>query len=417
MSLFNLGRTDEYGHQRRIEHRGRNLRASRTGGVALRAQARAAGVNVTANTSTGFRASSTPLKNTQVALQNGRFVLKGRYSAGPFNLNLSKSGVSVATRNELGSFNWLQPRRSSAKWAGIQVRGQKAAYIQAVYMLLVAATTLLQLLLRLVLWLGQALLALLGLLYRLVLATPYALRVLRRRLRNRRLEGRITDVEALFTAAPGEWTRADLLAGLLLILAGWGRGRKAVSAAEALLPTLEAMAADAVIREAAPVLSPVARRLEVARNEAGDEADDIPHTCAALLGRQMVSRLSPETTAEAILQADEFALEQGPRTRLQQALLEILTDFAGIRFQERESPEPATASEPDERAEPCPEPGIDLNAATREELETIPHLGPERAEKVMAMRPLSDLSELTAIHGIGPARLDDIRASGAHIRK
>lgn len=422
MSFFNLGRTDEYGNQRRIEHRGRNLRASRTGGVALRAQAKAAGVNVTANTSTGFRASSTPLKNTQVALQNGRFVLKGRYSSGPFDLNLSKSGVSVATRNELGSFNWLQPRRSSAKFAGIQVRGNKAAHIQAVYMLLVAATTLLQLLLRLVVWLGYALLALLGLLYRLALATPYAVRVLRRRLRNRRLEGKSVDVEALFTASPAEWTRADSLAGLLLVFAGWGRGRKAVSAAEQIQPALETLEVDAVMREASPVLGQVARRLEVARNEAGDEADTIPQTCAALLSRQMATRLTPDLTTEAILQTDELALEQGPRTRLQEVLLEVFADFAGIRFQEPETPDPETAdpeagTEREEHAGTDNEPGIDLNSATREELESIPHLGPERAEQVMAMRPLNDLSQLTAIHGIGPARLEDIRAFGAHIRE
>ncbi len=73
MRFLNLGKKDEYGRQRRIEHRGRYLRASRTGGVALRAQAKAAGVNFTANTSRGFRVGTTPLKNTQVAFQNGRF--------------------------------------------------------------------------------------------------------------------------------------------------------------------------------------------------------------------------------------------------------------------------------------------------------------------------------------------------------
>ena len=128
MGLFNLGKKDEYGKQRRIEHRGRHLRASRTGGMALRAQAKAAGVNVTANTSTGFRVSGTPMKNTQVALQNGRFVLRGRYGSGPTKLNVSKTGATVSTRNELGSFNWIKPNRSSAKVAGIQVRGKNAAY-------------------------------------------------------------------------------------------------------------------------------------------------------------------------------------------------------------------------------------------------------------------------------------------------
>lgn len=414
MSLFNLGRTDEFGNQRRIEHRGRNLRASRTGGVALRAQARAAGVSVTANTSTGFRASSTPLKNTQLALQNGRFVLKGRYGSGPTKLNLSKSGVSLSTRNEMGSFNWFRPKRSSAKFAGIQMRGEKAAWIQLVYMLLLAVVAIGRVFFLLLGWLAQGLVALFGLLYRLALATPYAVQVLRRWLRNWRLERTAPDIAALFTVPPPEWSRAELLAGLVLVLTGWGRGSKAVSTAEKIAPRLEHTDAN-LLADAGPALSRVGQRLEVARNDAGDEARVIPHACMALIGQHMVAEIPPEVTAEAILQADEFALELGPRTRLQEALLEILADFAGIRFQERESPEPATAADPEEQAEPSAKPGIDLNAATREELETIPHLGPERAEKVMAMRPLSDLSELTAIHGIGPARLDDIRASGAHI--
>lgn len=415
MSFFNLGKTDEYGNQRRIEHRGRNLRASRTGGVALRAQAKTAGVNVTANTSTGFRVSGTPLENTQVALQNGRFVLKGRYGSGPTKLNLSKSGVSVSTRNEMGSFNWLRPNRSSAKFAGIQVRGSKAAWIQGVYMLLLAVVSMVQLLLRLLGWLAQGLFALLGLLYRLALATPYAVRVLRRRLRNRRIEGKMPDVTALFTAPPGQWTREELLAGLLLVFAGWGRGRKAVTTAERIGPALKTAAADSVFRDASPGLTHVAQRLEVARNEAGDEAEAIPQTCAALIARRMATELPPDMVAEAILQADEFALTENPRTRLQEELLEVLADFAGLRFREPEEPARDASTDSDEQPGTQGEPGIDLNAASREELETLPHLGPERAEQVIAMRPLNDLSDLTAIHGIGPGRLEAIRNHGAFI--
>ena len=148
MGLFNLGSKDEYGRQRRVEHRGRHLRASRTGGVALRAQAKAAGVNVTANTSTGFRVSGTPMTNTQVALQNGRFVLRGRYGDGPTKLNVSKTGATVSTRNALGSFNWIKPNRSSAKIAGVQVRGQNAALLQVIYMLFVGLAMAVQVLIQ-----------------------------------------------------------------------------------------------------------------------------------------------------------------------------------------------------------------------------------------------------------------------------
>jgi hypothetical protein len=414
MSLFNLGRTDEFGNQRRIEHRGRNLRASRTGGVALRARAKAAGVNATANTSTGFRVSGTPLKNTQLALQNGRFVLKGRYGSGPTKLNLSKSGVSVSTRNEMGSFNWFKPKRSSAKFAGIQVRGEKAAWIQLVYMLLLAVVTIGRVFLLLLGWLAQGLVALLGLLYRLVLATPYAVQVLRRRLRNRRLERTAPEVAALFTVPPSEWSRAELLAGLVLVFTGWGRGRKAVSTAEKIAPRLKNTDAN-LLADTGPALSRVGQRLEVARNDAGDEAQGVPHACTALIGERMAADCAPEVTAEAMLQLDEFALADGERTRLQEQLLEVFADFAGIRFREEEAAPENTDDAARAPTEPQTDGRIDLNTATREELEAIPHIGPERAEQVIAMRPLNDLSELTAIHGIGPARLEAIKNHGAWI--
>lgn len=71
---------DSDGRLKRIEYRGKYLRASRTGGVALRAQARAGGINFTANTNRGARVSTRIAKGTQAAFQNGRFVLRGRYA-------------------------------------------------------------------------------------------------------------------------------------------------------------------------------------------------------------------------------------------------------------------------------------------------------------------------------------------------
>ena len=125
--MFNIGKTDEYGRQKRIEHRGKYLRASRTGGVSLRAQTKAAGLNVTGSTGRGIRVSTRAAKGTNVALQNGRFRLRGRYGKGPTKLNLSKSGASVSTRNALGTFNWINPNRSSAKIGGVQMREKKIA--------------------------------------------------------------------------------------------------------------------------------------------------------------------------------------------------------------------------------------------------------------------------------------------------
>ena len=56
--MFGLGRKDKDGKQIRIEHRGKYTRASRTGGVALRAEKKLGPVNATANTSDGIRLSS-----------------------------------------------------------------------------------------------------------------------------------------------------------------------------------------------------------------------------------------------------------------------------------------------------------------------------------------------------------------------
>lgn len=67
MVFFNIGKKDEYLKQRRIEHRGRHFRASH--GIALRAQTKALGASLTANSQQALRVSTTLLKNTQIALQ------------------------------------------------------------------------------------------------------------------------------------------------------------------------------------------------------------------------------------------------------------------------------------------------------------------------------------------------------------
>jgi hypothetical protein len=127
--IGNLGRKDRDGRQVRIEYRGRNLRASRTGGVALRQEVRAGRIGLTANTSKGLRLSSALGPGTQVAAQNGRFVLRGVYGSGPVRFNLSKSGLSASLASDVGRLNLTHPARSSAKVFGVQVRGKKAAWM------------------------------------------------------------------------------------------------------------------------------------------------------------------------------------------------------------------------------------------------------------------------------------------------
>ena len=141
--MIGLGNQDEDGKQVRIEHRGKYTRASRTGGVAVRAEEKVGPVNLTANSSKGLRASTRVANGTRMALQNGRFQLIGRWRAGPLGFNMSKTGVSASVKNRAGTFNFLKPQYSSFKFAGVQLRGKKAAQLQVIYLLITAAVVLL----------------------------------------------------------------------------------------------------------------------------------------------------------------------------------------------------------------------------------------------------------------------------------
>lgn len=131
--MLGIGKKDEQGRQVRVEHRGKHLRASRTGGVSLRAQAEAAGLNFTVNSSHGSRISRRIAKGTNVFLQRGRLRLRGRYGSGATKLNLSKGGMSLSTRNRIGTINLTNPGRSSAKVMGVQMRGKNAVRMQVAY--------------------------------------------------------------------------------------------------------------------------------------------------------------------------------------------------------------------------------------------------------------------------------------------
>ena len=134
--MFGIGKKDEDGKQVRIEHRGENIRASRTGGVAVRAEQKVGDVNITVNSAKGVRVNTRIAKGARVAMQNGRFQLIGRWKSGPLGVNVSKTGVSASYKNEAGTFNFLKPQYSSFKVAGVQFRGKKAAQMQLAFMLI-----------------------------------------------------------------------------------------------------------------------------------------------------------------------------------------------------------------------------------------------------------------------------------------
>ena len=132
--MFGFGKKDEDGRQVRIEHRGKHTRLSRTGGAAVRVEARAGPLGATANSAKGLRLSTRLARGARFALQNGRTQFIGRWRSGPFSLNASKSGFSASVKTGAGTLNLLKPRYSSFKMAGVQVRGQNAVVAQLAYM-------------------------------------------------------------------------------------------------------------------------------------------------------------------------------------------------------------------------------------------------------------------------------------------
>ncbi len=55
---------------------------------------------------------------------------------------------------------------------------------------------------------------------------------------------------------------------------------------------------------------------------------------------------------------------------------------------------------------------IDINAASSEQLQSINQIGVERAEQIEELRPFSSIDDMERINGIGPARVDEIKAEG-----
>ena len=126
--------------QKRIEYRGKNVRVSRTGGLSATKTFKGDGHAVTLNTKHGIRLHKRLFKGARMGFQSGNFQFIGRYHSGPFNFNISKTGVSSSIKNKRGTYNFFKPNYSSFKLGGIQVRGKNAATFQLIYMVLVLIT-------------------------------------------------------------------------------------------------------------------------------------------------------------------------------------------------------------------------------------------------------------------------------------
>lgn len=57
--------------------------------------------------------------------------------------------------------------------------------------------------------------------------------------------------------------------------------------------------------------------------------------------------------------------------------------------------------------------GIDLNSASREELERVGGLGSDRAERIIENRPIRSWDDLRKVDGFGGTLVEDLREAGA----
>jgi len=74
------------------------------------------------------------------------------------------------------------------------------------------------------------------------------------------------------------------------------------------------------------------------------------------------------------------------------------------------APAPAPTSPP--AASGCQPGQVDINSAGFDALQLIIHIGPDRAQQMLDLRPFSSVDAMERISGIGPARLVDIKAEG-----
>ncbi len=305
--MFNIGEKDSEGRQKRIEHRGRHLRISRTGGVAVREQIRVAGLNLTANSRHGIRASTRIAKGTSAGFQNGNFRLRGRYGKGPTKLNLSKSGISASTKTAIGTFNWMKPNRSSVKLGGVQIRGKNAATIQMVYAVFALAAFAVTAAVVLIVFLAQMLWILLQVLFAFL---GWLLPILRdgcaragqgsaAAVRGRQRAKLMPAAETLACAPEiSAMTLPDLEKALEHLVTAGGRGQPLAPPLDQILETIDAKTA--------------ADRLRIM----------LLAVATAHRGRADESAL-----VALYLNIDEQCVEEGGRTRLQELLLE---DYAAL---------------------------------------------------------------------------------------
>jgi hypothetical protein len=277
-------------------------------------------------------------KGTQVAMQNGRFVLRGRYGKGPNKLNLSKTGVTVSTKNKLGTFNWIKPNRSSAKLMGVQVRGKKAAQLQMaygvamlIYHSMLFAANVLIFVVNLAVYLLKASWAGLVMLTGFLQSLPARHEQRQRQQQTRQLAQRITQLNQRIYEQIGQWSPVQLQAALLWIILAWARGESDLSAITENLETLKTDEKAAILHPALTVIDQVYDATNALTKTFDTEnplQDEL--ALAGLLAQQLKEHMTNEQLIEWLLTLDEQLVTHTGITPLQQQLIDVLMDFADI---------------------------------------------------------------------------------------
>lgn len=308
----------------RIEYRGDYLRASRTGGVALRAHVKAGRVGVTANTQHGIRASARITKGTYVALQNGRFRFTGRYGKGPVKLNVSKTGLSASFKTGVGALNFIRPNRSSATIGGIQFRGKNALYLNLIALVLQLGFELVRLAILVVVSVVQLVAGLATVTWH---ATNGLYQGYQERRQNIRLEEQMhalpTWINTHFPQAVPAIQALNITRtkrAMIYLLTGYGRGLTMASG-----------------RFSQPRPDDVRVLLD---NLVADREPREPYAESLALMLLLVDRFLALKTADDLasfyLKCDERGLDEGSRTPLQWALLQVITERGGLVIEARE---------------------------------------------------------------------------------
>lgn len=303
---------------KRIEYRGDYLRASRTGGVALRGHVKAGRIGVTANTAHGVRGSARITKGTYLALQNGQFRFIGRYGKGPFKLNVSKSGASASFKTGVGSLNFVRPNRSSATIAGIQVRGKNALILNLIAIVVQFGILTLHLAFTLLLGIAQVLAGLANVAF-------YTMQSAWQSLQEKRAEKRFqTHFAALPDWANTQFNEARAFVydlnitrtkrAMVYLVTAYGRGLTMASG-----------------QFSAPRQNDVRLALDLLVTvRASREPYAEALALMLLLTDRFLALKSAEELASFYLKLDELALADDGRTPLQWALLEVVSERGGI---------------------------------------------------------------------------------------